>query len=76
LAWRQNSGGSRSGKCRLSCSKYFQEGGARIIGLAEYEGAIYNPKGLDVEAVVAHRKKTGSILNYPGAKNLKNHLKP
>jgi glutamate dehydrogenase (NAD(P)+) len=38
--------------------------------LAEYEGAIYNENGLDVEAVFQHRKKTGSILHFPGAKNL------
>ena len=51
-------------------AKFFQEGGAIIVGLAEYEGAIYNEAGLDVEAVVQHRKSTGSILNFPGAKNI------
>lgn len=50
-------------------AKFFEEGGAIVVGLAEYEGAIYNEKGLDVEAVVAHRKKTGSILDFPGATN-------
>ena len=59
------------GNVGYHAAKYFKEGGARVIGLAEYEGAIYNADGLDVDAVVAHRKKTGSILNYPGAKNLK-----
>ena len=51
-------------------AKYFHEAGALIVGLAEYEGAISNPNGLDVEAVVAHRKATGSILNFPGATNI------
>ncbi|MCE2835314.1 MAG: Glu/Leu/Phe/Val dehydrogenase [Chitinophagaceae bacterium] len=51
-------------------AKYFHEAGALIVGLAEYEGAISNPNGLDVEAVVAHRKETGSILNFPGATNM------
>ena len=37
--------------------------------MAEYEGAIYNEKGFDIDAVFQHRKKTGSILNFPGAKN-------
>ncbi|MCW3120262.1 MAG: Glu/Leu/Phe/Val dehydrogenase [Chitinophagaceae bacterium] len=50
-------------------AKFFQQGGAKIIALAEYEGAIFNNRGLDVEAVFQHRKKTGSILNFPGAKN-------
>lgn len=59
------------GNVGYHAAKFFHEGGSKVIGLAEYEGAIYNPKGLDIEAVVAHRKKTGSILNFPGAKNLK-----
>lgn len=58
------------GNVGYHCAKYFHEGGAKIIALAEYEGAIFNADGLDYEAVVAHRKKTGSILNFPGAKNL------
>jgi len=50
---------------------YCQEAGGVIIAIAEYEGAIYNPKGLDVVSVFEHRKITGSILNYKGAKNIK-----
>jgi len=50
-------------------AKFFQEGGAIIVALAEYEGSIYCETGLDVEAVFQHRKKTGSILNFPGATN-------
>jgi glutamate dehydrogenase (NAD(P)+) len=51
-------------------SKFFHQAGAKIIGLAEYEGAIYNENGLDYDAVFKHRKETGSILNFPGATNL------
>jgi glutamate dehydrogenase (NAD(P)+) len=50
-------------------AKFFQDAGAKIIALAEYEGAIWSQEGLDVDAVFQHRKKTGSILNYPGANN-------
>ncbi len=50
-------------------AKFFQEGGALVVGLAEYEGSIYNENGLDVEAVFQHRKKTGSILDFRGAAN-------
>jgi glutamate dehydrogenase (NAD(P)+) len=49
---------------------FFQRAGAKIVCLAEYEGAIYNADGLDVDAVFNHRKSTGSILNFPGATNL------
>jgi len=51
-------------------AKFFQDGGAIIVGIGEYEGAIYNANGLDVDDVFNHRKSTGSILNYPGATNL------
>jgi glutamate dehydrogenase (NAD(P)+) len=51
-------------------AKFFQDAGATIIGLAEYEGAITNADGLDVDEVFNHRKKTGSILNFAGATNL------
>ncbi|MEO7314513.1 MAG: Glu/Leu/Phe/Val dehydrogenase [Ginsengibacter sp.] len=48
---------------------FFQQAGAIIVGIAEYEGAIKNYSGLDVEQVFLHRKKTGSILDFPGAEN-------
>ncbi|MFM8806311.1 MAG: Glu/Leu/Phe/Val family dehydrogenase [Sphingomonadales bacterium] len=51
---------------------FFEKAGAKIVGLAEYEGAILSDTGLDVEAVFQHRKKTGSILNFPGATNVAN----
>jgi glutamate dehydrogenase (NAD(P)+) len=51
-------------------AKFFREGGAKVIGLAEFEGAIVNPDGLNEEEVFQHRKKTGSILDFPGATNL------
>lgn len=52
-------------------AKFLAEFGALIVGLCEYEGAIYNADGLDVDAVFQHRKATGSILGYPGAKEFK-----
>ncbi|MBL7739965.1 MAG: Glu/Leu/Phe/Val dehydrogenase [Chitinophagaceae bacterium] len=51
-------------------AKFFQDAGAKIIALAEYEGSITNPAGLDVDEVFNHRKNSGSILNFPGATNL------
>lgn len=53
-------------------AKNLQDGGADIIGISEYEGGIFSKKGLDVDEVFKHRKETGSILDFPGAKSLKN----
>jgi glutamate dehydrogenase (NAD(P)+) len=60
------------GNVGYHAAKFFREGGAKVIGLAEYEGAITNPAGLNEEEVFQHRKKTGSILNFPGATNIEN----
>jgi len=51
-------------------AKFFQEAGAVLVGLAESEGAIANPKGLDLEKVMAHRRERGTLLDAPGATNL------
>ena len=53
-------------------AKFFREHGAKVIAIAEYEGAICSEAGLHEEEVFQHRKATGSILNFPGAKNLPN----
>ncbi len=46
-------------------AKFLAEFGALIVGICEFEGAIYNEDGLDVNTVFEHRKATGSILGYP-----------
>lgn len=48
-------------------AKFLSELGAILVGLCEYEGAIYNSNGLGLEEVVAHRKDSGSILGFKGA---------
>lgn len=57
------------GNVGYHAAKFFQNAGARIVALAEYEGSIYNEAGLDVDEVFQHRKSTGSITNFPGARN-------
>src|SRR6476661_4366223 len=52
-------------------AKFFREGGAKVVAIAEWEGAIYNENGLNEEEVFQHRKKHGTILNFPGSSNLK-----
>jgi len=58
------------GNVGYHAAKFFREGGARVIALAEFEGAIMNRNGLNEEEVFQHRKKTGSILDFPGATNI------
>jgi glutamate dehydrogenase (NAD(P)+) len=44
--------------------------GFKIISIVEYNGAVHNPNGLDISALMAHRKETGSIANFPGGENV------
>ena len=58
------------GNVGYHAAKFCREGGAIITVIAEREGAIHNPKGLNEDEVFNHRKATGSILNFPGAVNI------
>jgi glutamate dehydrogenase (NAD(P)+) len=58
------------GNVGYHAAKFCREGGATIIAIAEVEGAIVNPAGLDPDAVLLHRLETKSILNFAGAKNV------
>ncbi|RKY17501.1 MAG: Glu/Leu/Phe/Val dehydrogenase [Planctomycetota bacterium] len=40
------------------------EGGAKIVGIGEYNGSIYNPDGIDVDALKAHQSETGYIQGF------------
>jgi glutamate dehydrogenase (NAD(P)+) len=46
------------------------EGDAKIIGIAEREGSIHDPKGIDIDKLMAFRKETGSIIGYPGSTHI------
>ena len=58
------------GNVGYHAAKFCREGGGVLIAIAEQEGAIMNPKGLNEDDVFNHRKKNGSILNFPGATNI------
>ncbi len=47
-----------------------QEGDVKIIGVAEREGSIHDPNGIDIEKLLAFRKETGSIVGFPGSKHI------
>ena len=44
--------------------------GFKIVALAEYDGAVYNAKGLDIDRLQAHRKETGSIVGFSGGEDI------
>jgi glutamate dehydrogenase (NAD(P)+) len=59
------------GNVGYHAARFCQEAGCLVIAVAERDGALHDPKGLDVEAVVRHQRETGSIRDFPGARNLR-----
>src|SRR5262249_52052095 len=44
--------------------------GARIVAISDRQGTSYDERGLDVEAILQHKKRTGSVVGYSGAQRL------
>jgi glutamate dehydrogenase (NAD(P)+) len=44
-----------------------REKGYKVIGIAEWDGGVFNAEGIDIPALVAHRKAAGSIRGFAGA---------
>ncbi len=58
------------GNVGYHAAKFFEEGGAILVGVAESEGAIANPKGMDVEKLMAFRAENKSVMGFPGSTKL------
>jgi glutamate dehydrogenase (NAD(P)+) len=54
-------------------AKLMSAKGFKIISIVEYDGAVYNPNGLDIAALQEHKKETGSIREFPGAEDMDRH---
>src|SRR5512136_2107304 len=46
--------------------------GLKVVAVSDSKGGVYNPDGFDYQAMKAHKEKTGSVINFPGAKNITN----
>ncbi|HEY4707420.1 MAG: glutamate dehydrogenase [Deltaproteobacteria bacterium GWA2_55_10] len=58
------------GKVGYNAARILSDAGARIIGLADSKGAIYNPQGLDIDEVVRHKREADSLHGFKGAEDL------
>lgn len=58
------------GNVGYHAARILEENGARIIAVAERDGAIFCEKGLPIEKLAQFRTETGSILGFPGTEQL------
>ena len=60
------------GNVGLHAATMLHELGCKIIAVSDSKGGIYNSEGLDPLEVKEHKHKTGSVINFQGAKNITN----
>ena len=60
------------GNVGWNAARFLYQEGAIIVGIGEWDGCISNPAGINPNELVKHRKATGSIRNFKGAKTVKN----
>jgi glutamate dehydrogenase (NAD(P)+) len=60
------------GNVGSSIARFCVEGGAKLIGVSDARGGIYNPKGLDPIAVKEHERRTGSVARCKETETITN----
>ena len=58
------------GNVGFHAAKFLQASGAKVIAIAEYDGAIVSESGIDILACDHHRNETGSIIGASGSNEL------
>ena len=51
---------------------FVEECGSKIIAVSDSKGGIVDENGLDPHKVFEHKKNTGSVVGYPGSKDISN----
>jgi glutamate dehydrogenase/leucine dehydrogenase len=60
------------GNVGYHAAKFLHEMGYRIFAVSDSKGGIFSVSGLDPEAVLRHKHRHGSVLGFPGAKEITN----
>jgi glutamate dehydrogenase (NAD(P)+) len=55
------------GNVGSNAAKLMSDAGYKIIGIAEYDGGLFNPRGIDIDALLEHRDRNKTITGFKGA---------
>lgn len=55
-----------------AAARIFHNAGAKIVAVQGKNGSVYSGAGLDPQALLAHRRVSGSFAGFPGAETIDN----
>jgi len=55
------------GNVGSNAARLMQARGYKIVGIAEKDGGLFNPNGIDIGQLVEYKYRNESILSFPGA---------
>jgi glutamate dehydrogenase (NAD(P)+) len=61
------------GNVGSNAANLMRERGYKIIGIAEYDGGLFNPHGIDICSLLEHRQRNGTVLGFKGAEPADSH---
>ncbi len=60
------------GNVGSNAAEIFEAHGHTVMAVSDSKGGIYNEDGLDIKALIEHKKNTGSLSGFAGAKDITN----
>ncbi len=55
------------GNVGSNAAKLMSDAGYKIIGIAEWDGGLFNPHGIDIDHLLEHRDRNKTIVGFTGA---------
>lgn len=53
-------------------TQFLTEAGVKVVAVSDSKGGIYNQNGLSYDAVLDHKRTTGSVIDFNGTENITN----
>ncbi|MCH7955447.1 MAG: Glu/Leu/Phe/Val dehydrogenase, partial [Candidatus Marinimicrobia bacterium] len=60
------------GNAGSNAARLISELGTKVVAVSDSQGGIFSSKGLDIDAVIQHKKETGSVIGFAGAEDISN----
>jgi glutamate dehydrogenase (NAD(P)+) len=61
------------GNVGYHAAKFMIEGGAKMVGVAEFDGSIYSEKGIDLEKLMEYKQENNGVKGFEGTETLESN---